>query len=194
MKHKILIDFLKRYGNISEQEEQNIQKICFFNNAKKKEILLHKGGLCNRLFFVTKGLLRAYYMDEKGDEITRRIAWEHGFIANMDNFRKNEINNNETIECIENAEFLEISKSDFDHLLSASENLTRIYLILLEKYLKINVLRIELIAALNPMQKLIYFNDNCPKLNNRVSDSVLATFLAISRKTLERMRKKLLGK
>ncbi|MDR2204884.1 MAG: Crp/Fnr family transcriptional regulator [Flavobacteriaceae bacterium] len=190
MQHKQLIDYLKRYGNISEQEEQNIRKAFSEQTAKKKDILIRKNSVCNKLFFVNKGLLRAYYEDDFGNETTRRIAWEHGFITNMDDFLKTETENNETIECIENAEFLEVLKSDWDVLVSNSENLGKIHQIILAKYVKINIRRVEHLTALTPEKKLIYFNENFPALKNRITDVVLATFLGMSRITLIRTREK----
>jgi CRP-like cAMP-binding protein len=194
MQHRQLIDYLKKYGDISEQDEQNIRRFFFCSTAQRKDILIDKDSLCNKIFFVNSGLLRVFYMNENGNEITRRIAWENGFITNMDSFRKNGTENNETIECIEDAEFMEILKSDWDILISNSENLMKIYLVILEKYMKINILRIELLSTLTPDEKLIYFDKKFPTLKNRITDIILATFLGISRKTLERVRKKLLGK
>lgn len=192
MKHKLLIEHLKEYGSISEIEERNIKKYFICRNVKKKDILIKENNSCHKLFFVNTGLLRTYYMDRGGYEFTRRIAWEKGFLTNMDSFRKNGIENNETIECIESAEILEISKKDLDILLSSSENLVKIYQIILEKYLAINIKRYQHITSSNAENKLVYFNKNYPKIKNRINDTILATFLSVSRKTLTRTKKNLI--
>ncbi len=194
MKHKILLDFLKNYGNISEQEEQDIRNNFVCKNVSKKEILIHCNSVCDKLFFINFGLLRTYYLDSEGNEFTRRIAWEKGFLTNMDSFRKNGIENNETIECIESAEILEISKFDLDNILSCSENLAKIYQTILEKYMAINIRRYQHISSSTPMERLIYFNENFPNIKNRVNDSILASFLSISRITLLRTKKNITKK
>lgn len=192
MKHKLLIETLKKYGNISDEEEKKIIEIFNPKNSIKKEVLIYKHSLCNKLFFVNRGLLRAYYTDINGNEITRRIAWEKGFLTNMDSFRKNGLENNETIECIENAEILEISKNNLDFLLQNSYNLMRIYQIILEKYMAFNIRSYQQITTLSPEEKLIYFRENFPTLKNRINDTILSSFLSLSRKTIVRTRKKLL--
>lgn len=192
MKHKLLIENLRKYGNISEKEESTIREVFLCVNTKKKDILINKDSLCNKLFYVNEGLLRTYYLDTAGNEFTRRIAWKNGFITNMNSFRKNGIENNETIECIENAEILEISKSQLDYLLATSENLLKIYQIILEKYMAFNIRRYQHITLSTPHERLNYFNENFPILKNRISDTVLATFLSLSRKTLVRTRKNLI--
>jgi hypothetical protein len=96
MNHEKLINLLKQYGTLSEIENQNIIKFFTPIKVRKKNILIEKNSLCNKLFFINKGLLRTYYIDNYGNEFTRRIAWESGFITNMDSFRKNGLDNNET--------------------------------------------------------------------------------------------------
>ena len=194
MKHEKLINLLKQYGSITEIENQNIIKYFTPINVKKKIILIEKNSLCNKLFFVNKGLLRTYYIDNFGNEFTRRIAWENGFITNMDSFRKNGLENNETIECIEDANILEISKFDLDKLLATSENLKNIYLKILEKYMAINIRRYQHIANSSPLEKLVHFNENYSPLKNRINDTLLSTFLSISRKTLIRTKREILKK
>ena len=194
MRYQKLISELSKYGEITENERKNIRDFFSIINVKKRDILICKDSPCNKLFFVNKGLLRTFYIDINGNEITRRIAWENGFLTNMNSFRKNGIDNNETIECLENAELLVITKSDIDYLLKSSENLTRIYNIILEKYMAINIRRYEHVTSLNPTERLNYFNNNFPNIKNRISDTILATYLSISRKTLERIKKNLINK
>ena len=192
MKHKQLIDLLKNYGNISEQEEQNIRNSFIFKKADKKEILINCNSVCDRLFFVNKGLLRTYYTDSESKDFTRRIAWEQGFLTNMDSFRKDGKENNETIECIENAEILEITKKELERLLFSSENLAKMYSIILEKYMAINIRRYQHLSVSNPLERLIHFNKNYPQIKNRINDEILGSFLGVSTKTLQRTKKELL--
>lgn len=194
MNHEQLLTLIKKYGSISEFEEESIKTFFIPLIVIKKEILIEKNSLCNKLFFVNKGLLRTYYSDNNGNEFTRRIAWEKGFLTNMNSFRKNGIENNETIECIENAEILQITKKDLDKLLSHSENLRKIYQIILEKYMAINIRRYQHIAHSTPLDRLTYFFKNYPFLKSRINDNVLASFLSISRITLSRTKKELLKK
>lgn len=194
MKYQQLFILLEKYGEISEKEKEMIKIYFQPLDIKKKKILIEKNSICNKLFFVNKGLLRTFYIDNNGNEFTRRIAWESGFLTNMDSFRKNGIDNNETIECIENAEILQITKKDLDRLLSMSENLTKIYQIILEKYMAINIRRYHHLSTSTPLESLIYFNKNYPSLKNRINDTILASFLSISRKTLIRTKQELIRK
>lgn len=189
MHHDKLIQALEKYSPITDSDKRNITFSFNPIKVRQKVILISANELCNKLFFINNGLLRSFSTDNKGNEITRRIAWEGGFLTNMDNFRENANDSNEHIECIENAELLEISKKEFEILISSSVTLTCVYQIILEKYIAINIRRFQQLTSLNPTERLQYYNRNFPKLKNRISETVLATFLGISRKTLERVRK-----
>lgn len=191
MKHKLIINYLKNYGNISEKEELNIRKYFIPIQALKKQTLINKHSDCNKLFFINYGLLRAYYINNDGNEITRMIAWENRFLTNIVSFR-NFSENIETIECIEKAEILAINRTDFDYLMKSSLNLKSIYADILEEYNALHIKRFEQLNSGNANEKIKYFNQNYVILKNRISDIHLSSFLSISRKTIERVKKNLL--
>lgn len=187
--YKQLIELLKAHGKISEKEESEIIKSFNHSKIRKKEILIDKNSSCDKIFFVNSGLLRAYYINEKGNEITRTIAWENRFLTNIVSF-KGFSKNREVIECIENGEILHINKNDFDRLMSFSLNVKSIYNDILEEYNAFHIQRFEYLNTVDSEGKMKYFYENFKPLKNRLNDNILSSFLSISKKTLERLKKK----
>ena len=190
MEYNQLLDFLKQYGKISKDEETLIKKCFSVLNLKKKQILINKNFPCNKLFFVNKGLLRTYYINNKGTEITRMIAWENRFITNLVSFKYGE-ENNETIECIENSEILCIDKDNFDTLLKSSLNLKSIYADILEEYNALHIQRFQSLNTFDLQNKFSHLQKFFPQILHRVNDGLLASFLGISRETYARNKPKL---
>lgn len=184
-----LFNELEKYRRLSVGEKEQIKMYFQPVEAKKKQVLILRKKLCDKLFFVNHGMLRTYYMNEEGAQATRRFAWEGRFLTNMESFRKNGMDNNETIECIEEAQILQITKGDLDKVLSNSKGLANIYYTLLEEYLAVNIKHYSHISQANPLERLVYFHQNYPKLKNRLSDELLASFLIMSRRTLLRTKK-----
>lgn len=184
-----LIELLKTYGKISESEELEIKKHFKYLIIKKSEILIDKTVNCDKIFFVNKGLLRAYYINEKGNEITRTIAWENRFLTNIVSFKEFS-SNREVIECIENAEILYINKKNFDTLILSSQNIQSIYNNILELYTAFYIQRFEYLNTVDAEGKIKYFNDHFKSIKNRLNDKNLSSFLSISKKTLERVKRK----
>ena len=188
MNHEKLINLLKQYRTISETEKQSIEELFTPMKVKKKQILIEKNSPCNKLFFINKGLLRAYYTNDKGTEVTRMIAWENRFLTNIGSF-KNASENNETIECVENAEILYIDRINFEKLITSSLNIKSIYADILEEYNMLHIKRFEQLNSKDSLGRYKYFKENFTPLQNRINDSLMASFLSISRKTVERLKK-----
>ena len=188
MPHEKLISLLNDYGTISDIEKLNIVKYFIPQKIKKKHILVDRHSPCNKLFFINNGLLRAYYINEKEIEVTRMIAWENRFLTNIGSFR-NKIVNNEIIECIENAEILYIDRSNFENLVNSSLNLKSIYADIIEEYNILHIKRFEQLNSKNSLGKYAYYKENFDPLHNRISDTLLSSFLTVSRKTIERLKK-----
>ena len=180
MKHQKLITFLENYGSISDIEKQNIKKYFVPLTVKKGQTLIAKDSPCNYLFFVNSGYLRAFYTSENLKEITRMIAWENRFLTNMVSF-KNFTQNNETIECIKNAEILSIKRDDFNELMKSSTNLKSMYADILEEYTALHIRRFEVLNTFDLTKKLQHLKHEFPNLIKELNDRLLASFIGISR-------------
>ena len=180
MSHQKLIKLLETYNTISANEREIIYKKFKFRKIKKREIIINKNSSFHKLFFVNSGILRAYYLNDQGREITKEIAWENRFIANICSFKMPEENHN-IYECIKDAEILEISKDDFDQLLLSSNNLKCIYADILEYYNTFHIKRFDNIIATNIENKMKYLKNDFPNLINQVNDNILASFINVSR-------------
>ena len=180
MNHEKLINLLKQYGTISETEQQNIENYFIPTQVKRKQVLIEKNSPCNKLFFVNNGLLRAYYINERGKEVTRMFAWEGRFLTNIGSF-KILSENNETIECVKDANILSINRDDFEKLMKSSLNIKSIYADLLEKYNILHIKRFEALHTFDLEKKLLHLKLDFPNLINDLNDNLLASFLGISR-------------
>jgi signal-transduction protein with cAMP-binding, CBS, and nucleotidyltransferase domain len=121
MEFEKLLAVIKSYDEISDQEISNLKTYFNVLKVRKGDILIKANSPCDKLFFVNSGLLRDFYINETGNEITTIITCESRFLTNIISFN-GFAENNETIECIENGEVLYISKENFDKLLKTSKN------------------------------------------------------------------------
>lgn len=181
--HNNLIYTLKEYGSISNKEENLIRKHFHFASLKKNEIFKSKNS--NNIIFVNSGLLRAFVEDKKGIICTRIIAWENRFLTNITTF-KHFNSSDETIEALEDSEIIYIEKDFFYQLLSNCPNLNIIYLNILSEYNELYIRKYSLYACKSIKEKMLFLRDNFPYLIKRTNDSILASFLGISRESYVR--------
>ena len=95
--------------SLSQEEEALLKQYLTPKKIRKKQYLLQEGDVCKHSAFVEKGALRAYVLDEKGDEHITAFALEGWAISDLSSFIKQEhayLN----IEALEDSEMVLISK------------------------------------------------------------------------------------
>ncbi|MDU6038877.1 MAG: cyclic nucleotide-binding domain-containing protein [Clostridium butyricum] len=61
------------------ETEQLIDRETLILTVEKGQIILLEGERAKSLYFIIKGIVRGYYIDEKGDEITKCFSMENEF-------------------------------------------------------------------------------------------------------------------
>ncbi|MBM6498004.1 Crp/Fnr family transcriptional regulator [Flavobacterium macrobrachii] len=140
--------------------------------------------------FVTKGLLRSYYVNDEGKEITVRFIAENDFATNYVAFITLEPSKFYT-QCIEPCEIVNISYSHMQDSYSKYYTLERYGRLIAEEVLKQHQKRIESFLFENAEECYLDFIKTFPKIYNRISISYLSSYLGIERQSLTRIRKKI---
>jgi len=190
MTYNQILLFLNKDKKLPHEEEQHVRKYFRAATARKKDIILRSGSICDKFFFINKGIIRAYFYNGKGIKITRMIACENQFLTNMMSFRTLS-SNMETFECLENTEYLYITRQDMDKLLACAPTFPAKYCEILEIYNAVQVNHIHFITNSDVREKVHYLKTNFPDLTGRLSDHILASFIGVSRETFSRNKGKL---
>ncbi|MDR7786889.1 Crp/Fnr family transcriptional regulator [Riemerella anatipestifer] len=135
--------------------------------------------------------MRAYYTGETDLEITRRFYFENDFCTNWVSFR-NRIPSVEYIEAVNDVSGVSISFSDFMKLLETSTNFKNIYAHILEKFQDYHLKKFHFINNLTLLEQVNGMELYFPKLRQKISNKLLASFLHITPQHLCRVKKKLI--
>ncbi len=156
-------------------------------SVKKNELLLDKGAIADRLFFINKGCLRLYYSNDDHSVATRFMAFEHTFLTSIVSFISREPAP-EYIQAVENSELLVISHHDFFHLRRAIPAWDKMYIYILEYGLTVITSKLNSLLTQNATERYRSLLKNNPELVQRLSNSNLAAYLNISSETLSRLK------
>lgn len=143
--------------------------------------------------FVFSGLLRAFYIDDKGNEITIRFAKELDFATEYVAFIT-QTPSKFFFQCLEPCQIVNIPYPHMQEAYSKFPVLEKYGRLIAEEVLKSQQNKIQSFLFENAEQRYINFVKENPNLNNRVSLSHLSTYLGIERPSLSRIRKKIAGK
>jgi CRP-like cAMP-binding protein len=83
--------------------------------VKKKEFLLKQGEICKEVFYIQKGLLRVYIINE-GKEVNTWFVKEGDFITSISSFHKQKPSEH-YIDALEDCEIISIKKATLDFIM-----------------------------------------------------------------------------
>ncbi|MCT7487907.1 Crp/Fnr family transcriptional regulator [Aliarcobacter cryaerophilus] len=179
------------YFVFDDERFEKLKDITFFKEIKKGEILLDNYSKAKYIYFICKGVLRTYYLDENGKTYTKNL-----FIENYFSTSKVSLLTKETsylsIEALEDCSLIFIDYDKYKELISKYDEFKNFYINYLEKNWVIVKEKNEISLILDDA-KLRYQNliKNNPNIENRIPLHYIADHLGITATQLSRIRSKL---
>jgi len=143
-----------------------------------------------KIAYVLKGLFRYVYINDKGDEFTKAILTENNFISSYSAMVLNKPSYF-SIEALENSKVLEISWSDFSHLLDNDIFWVKFLMKFIEKGYMIKEKRERDLLLLDAETRYKNFLTEFPGMDQRIKQGIIASYLGIQPETLSRIRRKI---
>lgn len=174
--------------NISESELEKLEHLITFRKLKKGELLLEENKVCNEIFFIKKGLLRSYFYNHQGDEITNCFAFENEFMASFSSFITQNVAE-ENIQALADTELQVLSRDSLEQLYQShtkwqeiGRKLTEMEFITLQK----RMIAFQKLSATQRYQELY---NNHQKYLQLIPLQYLASYLGVTPRHLSRIRK-----
>jgi CRP-like cAMP-binding protein len=186
-----MFDIFRKYLadkiTLTDQEFELIESVMAFKKLRRRQYFLQEGDICHFSAFVCKGLLRNYYVDNKGQEYIMQFAPEKYWTSDresMDSGMPSKYN----IEAIEDSEILLLKKEDFEMLRKTIPAFNDFVNETLKKNVMVLQERIHANISLSVQEKYSNFISKYPSINNRVPLHMVASYLGVSAETLSRVR------
>jgi CRP/FNR family transcriptional regulator len=156
----------------------------------KKDFFMRAGKVQKYLGFLTRGLARAYFIDEDGNETTVCFFSEGDFVADYPAFI-NQRPSRYIIQCLEPSTFICIAFDDITLVYNRSATATDYRSLIAEELLNQQQIRLESFIFKRAEQRYLDFIKQYPNVFRRISLSHLCSYLGIERQTLTRIRQRL---
>lgn len=174
-----LIEYIKRYIDISQFEIDLFNLYLKPRILKKKEFLLKEGQTCKSRYFVAKGCIRLYSTDNKGNEQIIHFGIDNWWITDFESL----INKSPSklfIQAIENTEILELPQVTFDELCFKLPKIERLFRIIMEKTYVASQKRLEYMFSLSGEELFKHFIATNPEFTQRVPQYMIASYLGMT--------------
>ncbi|OAB28869.1 Crp/Fnr family transcriptional regulator [Flavobacterium fryxellicola] len=176
---------------ILTHEEMELCKTFFIpKKLRKKQTLLLEGDICIYNAFIEKGILRSFYIDEKGNEHLVQFAIEGWWITDLSSFLTNS-HSIYTIEALEDSELLLLTTAAREALMDQIPMFERYQRLLLQNAYIANQARINSALTETAEEKYINLGNAYPGIVKRVPQHMIASYLGLTPETLSRVRKQI---
>lgn len=187
----LLMKFLKGKG-ISLGKE-NFALLCNIIKPKviKKDMFfLHEGENSTEIGLIVKGVFRSYYIDKKGDDITKYFFAEGGILFSYAAYLSQK-ESSYYIQAIEDSEILVAKISDFEKIVEGNYELLLFYKKMIDEILVMKEEHAAGFKLLSSTERYKQFLATYPGLERRLKQYYLASYLGITPVSLSRIRKEL---
>jgi CRP-like cAMP-binding protein len=150
-----------------------------------------QGKICTEVAFIKKGTLRTYYLNEKSEEVTSCFCVENNLTTSYKSFvsqQPSEI----SIQAIEDTELLIINYSDLQNLYQKSAIWQSIGRIIAERQYMVMEQYARVLCNETAKEKYLRLLKEHPSILNKASVNDIASYLGVTRRTLSRIRKKII--
>lgn len=157
-----------------------------------RDYFIESGKRNHLLGFVTSGLIRAFYINQLGEEITISFIKEFEYATDYSSLLIHKPSRY-NYQCLEPTTVVTVSYNHIQIGYDKFAGFERNGRLIAEDVLKRQQSRIESFQFDNAEHRYLDFVKNNPELFNRISLTHLSSYLGIERPSLSRIRKKIVG-
>ncbi len=182
-----LYQLITEYIDISDSELEYCLSMLSYEVYKKKDILLKEGEICSKIYFVAKGLLRIYFIDDKDEEKTFHFCLENTFGTDYESFLKG-IPSSFSIQAMEDTDVLVISFEMLQNIYRELQYGEKLGRRITEEYFFLVNDKIKAIYVNAPLVRYRDMDKRFPKIHQRVPQHCIASYLNITPVHLSRLK------
>ena len=186
--YELILSSVAKYIQLTPEEVKFFTSLLRPKKIRKRQYLLQTGDISMFENFVNKGCLRAYTVDEQGQEHIAMFGIEGWWISDMYSFLTN-TPATQNIDALEDSEVLSIEKSDLEKLYDHVPKFNRFFLKLLQNAFVAHQRRILAANSQTAEEQYLDFITRYPSLEQRVPQHQIASYLGMSPETISRIRR-----
>jgi CRP-like cAMP-binding protein len=182
------IDYILQFGHLNKQQIDLIKSKGTEMELSKDEFYWEAGKTVKQIGFLTNGIIRVYYYNNTGEEITRYFIDENHLILSGNTI--DEIHTpSEYLSTITDCKMIVFSKQDWKEISQTIIGWDNILQKIIAKYHSEKIARRSELVSQDGTERYLDFIQKFPTLVNRVPLSFIASYLGITQSSLSRIRK-----
>lgn len=186
-----LLKYMNNYISLSKEEEDFLTSKLTYRKYLKGQYIVQQGDICKYECFVINGCTKMFYMDDDGQEHIIMFSIEDWWTADMGSFIT-QTPADFNIQCLENTELVMFPYDIIEELYERIPKLERFFRQIIERAFVASQKRIVRNFALTAKDRYLYFRKQYPKIEQRIPQYMIASYLGITKEFLSKIKSQLI--
>lgn len=182
-----LIAHINKFTPLTDEEAAAISASIKNISIKKKQFLLQPGETCRANYFVSKGVMRLYFINKNGQEQITLFGIENWWITDYDSLETGKPSHY-YIQAVEDSEIISLNKKDLEELLLKVPKMERYFRLILQKVYTAVMRRLEYFRDQSDEERYRHFVSLFPGFVQRIPQYMLASYLGFTPQFLSKIR------
>lgn len=186
-----LLDYINKFVSLTENEQNFIASKVVYRKYLKGQYIVQEGDVCKYQGFIVSGCTKTFYVDDNGQEHIIIFAIENWWTADIGSYIT-QTSADYNVQCIENTEMIQIPFDVREELFEEVPKLERFFRMIIEKGFIASQKRIVRNFSLSAKERYLIFKQSYPKIEKRIPQYMLASYLGITKEFLSKIKSKLI--
>lgn len=191
MNVKPLLDYISKYVTLTNTEEHFLTSKLSSRKYIKGQYILQQGDISQTECFIISGCTKMFYLDDKGQEHIIMFSIEDWWTSDLGSFIS-QTPSDFNVQCLENTEIIQFSYENIEEIFSKIPKLERFFRKIIEKAFVASQKRIIRNFSLTAKERYLIFKENYPKIEQRIPQYMVASYLGISKEFLSKIKSQLI--
>jgi CRP/FNR family transcriptional regulator len=184
---KELFQHIERFVTLSDADKEAMTSLLILRDVKKKEMLLKEDKVCTANYFVVKGCLRMYYVNNKGIDHIVQFGLDNWWLTDYVSYSVGKPSQF-FIQAIEATEVIVWEKAKEEELFVKVPTLERYFRIILQRSAAASQQRFKYLDDFSGEERYHHFANSFPEFVQRVPQYMLASYLGFTPEFLSKIR------
>ena len=178
------VDYVLQFGQLNQQQIDLVSRKAKDLELPKEAYFSEAGNVLKQVGFLTEGVVRVYYYNNKGQDITKIFIEENHLLLDARNLPSSEY-----IQAVTDCRFIVFSMRDWEEISNTIVGWEHIIQKVIAKALVQKLERVSPLVSQDATTRYLEFMEKYPNLANRIPLSYIASYLGITQSSLSRIRK-----
>lgn len=181
---------LNKFITVTDEEYASILSFFEAVEVRKKQNLMLEGEVCRNIYFVVKGCLRKFFINEKGVEHTTQFAIENWWITDTFAYER-QMQTDFNIQAVEHSTILVIDFKTQESLFEKHPIMERYFRIVYQRAYAASERKIRYLYEYSREELYVHFSTLYPWFIQRIPQYLVASFLGFTPEYLSEIKAKL---